>query len=317
MRAFVRATVVRVQRDTLMREVDEVLRKDRGDGVGRGRTYLAVCTSDDYLEGLVVLEQSLRRVGSAYPLTVLVTQAVSDRTVRTLNRLGMRTARSRRSLAVPNEVLERNAAFGREYWSRTFDKLQAFELHEFSKVVYLDSDMLVLRNVDDLFDRPHMSAVAAGRGQPGNESWDRLNSGCLVIVPAEDALDHLWGAVPVALREREAIGDQDLLQISYPDWPDRQDLHLGEEYNLFFIYLEHYTRELGYSLRGENPIKIVHFVGAVKPWDLTSSGTARMFARHLRARQWDSLAVLARYQRMLIRARLRMATTPARQGDPS
>ena len=290
-----------------MREAGEEHQEDAGERVEDRRTYLAVCSSEDYLDGLLVLDASLRRVGGMYPLTVLVTPAVSEEVEHTLNRLGMRTVRSGGYVSVPREVIERNAALGQAHWSKTFEKLQAFELLEFSKVVYLDSDMMVMRNVDELFDWPHMSAVAAGRGQPGNEAWDRLNSGCLVIVPHQGAVERLWDAVPVALREREALGDQDLLQISHPDWPDHPDLHLGEEYNLFFMYLEHYTRDLGYSLRGDKPIKIVHFVGATKPWSLTSRQTVRAIAMHVRGRQWNSLAVFAHYQLILRRARMRMA----------
>lgn len=268
-------------------------------------TYLAVCSSEDYLEGLLVLGESLRRVASQYPLTVLVTPAVSAEVERTLIRMGMSTVRAKESVTVPRAIIERNEAHGQPHWSRTFEKLQAFELLEFTKVVYLDSDMMVMRNVDDLFDKPHMSAVAAGRGQPGNESWERLNSGCLVIVPQAGAVERMWRAAPVALRERDAVGDQDLIQIAHPGWPDRPELHLGEEYNLFFMYLEHYTRELGYSLRGSRPIKIVHFVGAVKPWSRTALGTVLALAAHVRRRQWNSVAVLARYELLLRRVRIR------------
>lgn len=273
---------------------------------GCGTTYLAVCSSEKYLEGILVLDQSLRRVRSTHPLTVLVTSAVPSRVERTLQRMGIPTVRLFRSIDVPREIVERNAASGQAHWSQTFDKLQIFELPGFRKVVYLDSDMLVLRNVDELFDRPHLAAVAAGRSQPGNESWDRLNSGCLVVVPEAGAVDRLWAAVPKAMATRDAVGDQDLIQIAHPEWPDRPDLHLGEEYNLFFVYLEHYTRALGYSLRGDNPIKIVHFVGADKPWTMSLLGATRTLVRHLRAGQWASFEVLARYESVLLRARVRL-----------
>ena len=279
----------------------------RDDGPGGPRTYVTVCSSEEYLDGVLALDASLRRVGSRYPLTVLVTAPVSAEAEQRLNLLGIRTSRRDESPAVPREVIDRNAASGQEHWSRTFDKLHIFELLEFGKVVYLDSDMIVMSNVDELFDRPHLSAVAAGRSQPGNESWVQLNSGCLVVVPRPGALEALWKALPLALSERGAVGDQDLIQVAHPDWPEQEDLHLGEEYNLFFMYLEHYTRELGYSRRGGPPIKIVHFVGARKPWMWSSTELARTFARHVRRRQWGSLLVMARYQLVLRQARHRFS----------
>lgn len=269
-------------------------------------TYLTVCTSADYLGGVIALERSLRKVRSAYPLTVLVTPAVPPRVDRALQSLGIRTMRSTESLAVPDEIIDRNAALGAEHWSRTFDKLLAFTLVGFKKVVCLDSDMMVLRNIDELFERPHMSAVIAGKSQPGNEKWELLNSGCLVVVPREGELDRLWQAVPDALTTRSAIGDQDLLQVAHPRWVASTELHLDEGYNLFFPYLEHYMRTLGYSLSGSHPVKIVHFVGVPKPWSLTSREVAHRLVRHIRHRQWNSAIIFAEYQLLILSGRIRL-----------
>jgi len=39
-------------------------------------------------------------------------------------------------------------------FARTYSKLRAFDLVEFDKIVFLDADTLVLRNIDELFARP-------------------------------------------------------------------------------------------------------------------------------------------------------------------
>ena len=42
-----------------------------------------------------------------------------------------------------------------------YTKLHIWDMTEYDKVVYIDADVLVLENVDELFDRP--SPAAAGR----------------------------------------------------------------------------------------------------------------------------------------------------------
>jgi len=47
-------------------------------------------------------------------------------------------------------------------FERAFTKLRAWELEEFPKVVLLDTDLLVRRNVDELFDLPTPTAYMRG-----------------------------------------------------------------------------------------------------------------------------------------------------------
>jgi len=44
-------------------------------------------------------------------------------------------------------------------FDRVFAKLRAWQLGELDKVVLLDADTIVLSNVDDLFERPQISAA--------------------------------------------------------------------------------------------------------------------------------------------------------------
>ena len=48
----------------------------------------------------------------------------------------------------------------------TFTKLQAWKLTKYRKCVFLDADTLVLKNVDDLFDRPAFAAALIIRTWP-------------------------------------------------------------------------------------------------------------------------------------------------------
>ena len=70
------------------------------------------------------------------------------------------------------------ALLGRPDLGITFTKLHAWKLTEYHKCVFLDSDVMVLQNIDDLFDRPEISA-APDIGWP-----DCFNSGVFVFVPS-------------------------------------------------------------------------------------------------------------------------------------
>lgn len=236
--------------------------------------YITLLSTPDYLPGVACLAASLRRTGTTVPLVVALSSDLPDATcVEAAACDGVS-----RVLPLPADPLlppgwsQRSRHHG--HWDHTFDKLRLFGLAGFDKLVYLDSDMLVLDALDDLFDAPHMAAVAAGqRLHPG---WDRLNSGLMVIEPDTALPAQLAAMLEPALAEmkgvgRAALGDQDLVNAFYADWP-RHGAHLDEGDNLFFESLEAYVGSGAYRLPhaagAGRPVRVVHFTGRDKPWML-------------------------------------------------
>lgn len=167
---------------------------------------------------------------------------------------------------------------GFPHWNNTFGKLHIFDLVDFDKIVYLDSDLLLLANIDSLFRQPHMSAVVAGKSFPGQTDWVDLNSGLMVVEPEMGLLDDLINAIPDAAARRANMGDQDLLQEFYGDWPSTPELHLDEGYNIFNNNIDHYIRREGYGFRGKKKtIYAVHFVAGKKPWMRAGLGSLGHF----------------------------------------
>ena len=60
-------------------------------------------------------------------------------------------------------------------FAQVFTKLRVWELHDFDRVVWLDADTIVVKNVDDLFER---EGFAAG---PDFFKPDHFNSGVMVL----------------------------------------------------------------------------------------------------------------------------------------
>lgn len=120
-------------------------------------------------------------------------------------------------IEAPAAIRRLNDARGFGRWNASFSKLRILSATEFEKIVLLDSDMLINRNIDCLFDRPHLSACVAG--QAANPSWRDLNSGCLIIEPEANLCDcvmHTLGLLDdETLASYQAIGDQDLLHLVF------------------------------------------------------------------------------------------------------
>ncbi len=229
------------------------------------KTYLTVLTTDAYAIGAVALWECLRKTQPQYGLTVVLTKNVSETCEQSLQRAGLTTLRIDRHLQRPAA-----SESGFSHWDNTFGKLLMFELVQFEKIVYLDGDMLVLRNLDHLFERPHMSAAVPDKLMPGHESWVQLCSALMVIEPRAGMADAIMQHVPAVEARMKAFSDQDLLHDHFPDWPSHPELELNQGYGMFPDSIDRYVTTLGYNLKlsapDERTIAVVHFVGSRKPW---------------------------------------------------
>jgi glycogenin glucosyltransferase len=151
---------------------------------------------------------------------------------------------------------ERLALLTRPELGITFTKIHVWRLTQYSKCVFLDADTLVFENVDELFDREELSA-APDIGWP-----DCFNSGVFVFEPSMETFSNLLEMA----RQTGSFdgGDQGLLNLYWADWATK-DI----KYHLPFTYNMVPNAAYGYApafLRFGRNAKIVHFIGAVKPW---------------------------------------------------
>lgn len=232
--------------------------------------YVTLLSTSSYLPGVLALNESLKQTGTNHPMVVGISSHLSRDIQAQLVRAGMLIRIIDPSTAIPAELVHGNG-----HWGHTFDKIQLFDLTEFSKLVYVDSDMLILSNIDELFDKPHMAGVAAGRLV--HPDWTRLNGGLMVIVPQAGLAGKIFATLPQALAESKAsggsaIGDQDLINAYYPGWSSSAELEVCQGYNVFQCHLDAYIENHGYCLPDKDPsnterrVKIVHFIGPRKPW---------------------------------------------------
>lgn len=234
------------------------------------KSYITLCNSEKYIKGALTLYESLNSTNTEIPLVIFCPKKTPEKVRMILksyadmcfeNKCKLEIYESEEDVILPKEITDNNKWLR---WNGTFDKLLVFGLTQWDKLVFVDSDMMVLRNIDHLFELPHMSACHDGQYDKNN-----LNSGLMVIEPTTDKkeINRIMSFISEVINNTQ-FGDQDIIRLAFPDWKNRTELHLSEQYNLFFENVSKKKIELDFDVSNtaKNPIYVVHFIGYDKPW---------------------------------------------------
>ncbi len=258
-------------------------------------TYVTVLTNKEYLPGVWALSQALSAVKSKYGFAVLVPEDRGE-LKEILESWGLDVVTAP---TLPAPAVLRSSEHRSNHWNETFFKLRVAELAQYKKIVLLDSDMVILKNLDELFERPSYSAVAAD--QFSMSFSEQLNSGLMVLEPGEELKhrlqDCLLPAVERCLVAGRAAGDQDVFQEAYPDWPERTELHIPPQYNLLQGVSGEVCRKV--ISGGYRNVCVVHFIGSKKPWSFHIRDYLYIFYHGLKQRNFAEWKANLRYQRYL------------------
>ncbi|KAL3990872.1 Glycosyl transferase 8 family protein [Acanthocheilonema viteae] len=219
--------------------------------------WVTLATSDAYAVGALVLAHSLKIQQTTKKLHCMITTGVSqqlrDELAATFDAISM------------VDILDSNDTanlrlIGRPDLGVTFTKIHCWRLTQYSKCVFLDADCLVMQNADELFDHDELSAVA-------DIGWpDCFNSGVFVYQPSEQTYLNILN---FALEHGSFDGgDQGLLNDFFKGWRDKPPaFRLPFIYNMTSGVI--YTYQAAFKKFGSQ-VKIVHFLGPVKPWQQTA-----------------------------------------------
>ncbi|CAF1494079.1 unnamed protein product [Didymodactylos carnosus] len=130
--------------------------------------WLTLLTNDKYVPGLLALTRSLKRANTSYPLVAMITlDSASQESQQSILNEGC--------LLRPIEGLfpeydKTNLAF--ELFIHSWTKLRAFQMIDIcDKCVFMDADMIVLHNTDELLeleDNPNFAAAQRCICNPDN-----------------------------------------------------------------------------------------------------------------------------------------------------
>jgi len=116
------------------------------------RAWVTLLTRESYLAGAILLAYSLHKNLSAYPLLILYTPSFPSFILPTL----FLECSLTNTILLPTTSLQPEATAGgkliAERFRDTWTKLRVFELVDWDRLCFLDADMLVFRNMDELFE---------------------------------------------------------------------------------------------------------------------------------------------------------------------
>ena len=121
--------------------------------------WTTLITNTAYLSGLLTLDYSLKKNGTSYPLVALYTDTFPPEGHKALDTRKIPKKYVKYLLPRTHKDFSNDPRFY-DCWS----KLTPFSLTEYERVVQLDSDMLALKNMDELMDLKLDSPASRGTG---------------------------------------------------------------------------------------------------------------------------------------------------------
>ncbi|MCR9278924.1 MAG: glycosyltransferase family 8 protein [Pseudomonadaceae bacterium] len=193
--------------------------------------FATLVTNSDYARGARALARSLIAVRSTAPLLVMATPSARQQLSGELAEIEGFNARVVAVDPLPvSEAFrcrhERDRLHSHSPFTKgekpafhtpldNFCKLRLWQQTEFERIVFLDADTLVVRNIDQLFDYPEFSA--APNLYETLSDMHRLNSGVFVAQPSDATFDDMLRKLdaPQAYWRRT---DQTFLETYFPRW---------------------------------------------------------------------------------------------------
>lgn len=228
----------------------------------------------DYFLGALALGESILRNGSKHDRVLLHTDDVPAEQLQFLSTVWNVLMRVDYVYADPSLIRD----YENSRFKEVFTKLQCLSLVQYSKILLLDSDMLLLRNIDELFELTPPAAYTRtqpyemGEVVPASEFTTndgrpnpRINAGLMLLQP--DAALWRWILSDITSRKpREPF-------------PDPEQAYIGMLFSGFWRYIPvRYNFQFGlknnpglkklYTGVPMSDLANLHFSAPTKPWHL-------------------------------------------------
>jgi glycogenin glucosyltransferase len=268
-------------------------------GPVRPNAIATLITTDDFLEGAQTLLYSLKVKLPAEPfasdynppeLIVLITPNISEKT-----RSALYPAFCTRLLQVdPIEIPSTSSTTGTgtgtgtgseesgsdlnsshvASWSDKcgYSKLHIFGQHVYNKILYIDSDCLVKKDVSHLLDLENASSRGLIAAAPDIFPPDNFNAGVMLIAPSQELFIDLVSKTESTITYDG--GDTGFLNAYFDDWHSYPtEGRLGFQYNAQrFMHQCTYSKQPKYWDIAVGEISIIHFSSSPKPWQSEHEG---------------------------------------------
>ncbi|KAF9892033.1 glycogenin [Aspergillus nanangensis] len=261
----------------------------------REKVWGSLITNLNYLPGLLTLFHSLQTTQTKYSFVAFYTESFPSEGLAALQARGIQTH------CVPAVQPGQTRAYDHDpRFQETWTKLVVFSLIQYERIVLLDGDMLVRKNMDELMDIPldtdadrvfaasHACACnpmkkahypktwapancafttqhampidAQTTGAASSTGVGMLNSGLLVVHPSQT----VWKQIQAALLIPERTDKYD-----FPDQELLSDVFRGRWVPLPYVYNALKTMRwegVHAAIWRDDQVKNIHYIFAKKPW---------------------------------------------------
>ncbi|KAL7003073.1 hypothetical protein U1Q18_004231 [Sarracenia purpurea var. burkii] len=196
-------------------------------------------SSESFVCGAIALAQTLIQTNTTKDLVLLADDSISKTSLQGLREAGWKIKHTERIRSPSNKR--------KMYSEWNYSKLRVWQLTEYDKIICIDSDLVVLENIDDFFVYPQLSAVG--------EADLVFNSGVMLVEPSECTFKTLMEKM-FEVESYDAT-DQGFLNEMFTwwhRWPSR----------INSLTLFDGVDDKEHEMMGGNPYAI-HYLG-IKPW---------------------------------------------------
>lgn len=209
------------------------------------QAWCTYVSTKEFIIPALTLGENLKQVGSKYPLVIAMTKNVYDPYNNIIKQMG----------CIPelintteyNEELQ-NGFLKDHRLLKTSSRVSVFKLTRYSKLVFMDCDVFIPQNVDELFNYPDGSMVVGDNPEEGGYE------GLLVFIPK----NHQYGIYPYLISHLPMMTDELFSELWFP-------VKSNPDYQIPIQYFYDYE---AYMQTKASNIKIYHG-SQVKFWDMT------------------------------------------------
>ncbi|XP_061348414.1 putative UDP-glucuronate:xylan alpha-glucuronosyltransferase 4 [Gastrolobium bilobum] len=201
-------------------------------------------SSEAYVCGAIALAQSIlqtkNKIYHTRDLILLVDKSIGPESIKGLKAAGWKIKRIQRIL----NPFAKSGAYNQ--WN--YSKLRIWQLTMYDRIIFIDSDLLVLKNIDYFFFYPQLSAA------PNEKTL--FNSGLMIVEPSQCMFENMMQKTSEVKPYNG--GDQGFLNQIFTWWH-----RLPSKLN----YLKSFDTQGGNNEKHEVPedVYTIHYLG-LKPW---------------------------------------------------
>lgn len=228
--------------------------------------YITYLSNDRDYKGVLLLNYNLKKYNSKYQLECIVLEGVSNKIKNILTKTKIKI----HEFILLNILKEFNIddEYGNYLLNKHYyGKFLIFKLTNYDKIVYLDTDLLIRENIDNLFDYDTVDKIYMTYDlllRNNNNlifKKNEFNSGVIVLQPSLSIFKNCYNSL---LNYKENIvnlsTDQTIFNL------------LNKNKIMNIIYLDFKYNFIGMLGNNENIIKdkpiIIHFIMYPKPWNI-------------------------------------------------